>query len=88
MKVHEVDVHPALPERIAWLGEIARNVWTSWNPEAQDLFDRLDPEGWEALAHNPVALLRRLPQERLDGPPPTRASWRWWRASRAGSTPT
>ena len=34
MKVHEVDVHPALPERLAWLGEIARNVWTSWHPEA------------------------------------------------------
>ncbi len=66
MKLHEVDVHPALPERLAWLGEIARNVWTSWNPEAQDLFARLDPEGWESLSHNPVALLRRLPQERLD----------------------
>ena len=66
MKVHEVNVHPALPERLAWLGEIARNVWTSWSPEAQELFARLDPEGWEELAHNPVALLRRLPQERLD----------------------
>jgi starch phosphorylase len=66
MKVHEVDVHPALPERIAWLGEIARNVWSSWNPEAGDLFSRLDPEAWERLGHNPVALLRGLPQETLD----------------------
>ena len=38
MKVHEVDVHPALPERIAWLDEIARNVWSAWSPEAGDLF--------------------------------------------------
>ncbi len=66
MKVHEVDVHPALPERIAWLGEIARNVWSSWSPEAGDLFARLDPEGWERLSHNPIALLRQLPQEALD----------------------
>ncbi len=66
MKVHEVDVHPALPERIAWLGEIARNVWSSWSPEAGDLFQRLDPEAWERLGHNPVALLRGLPQEALD----------------------
>ena len=66
MRVHEVDVHPALPERLGWLGEIARNVWTSWNPEAQELFARLDPEGWEAVEQNPVALLRRLPQEQLD----------------------
>jgi glycogen phosphorylase len=66
MKVHEVDVHPALPERIAWLGEIARNVWSSWSPDAWDLFARLDPEAWERLGHNPVALLRGLPQEVLD----------------------
>src|SRR5512145_2122144 len=66
MKVHEIDVHPALPERLAWLGEIARNVWSSWSPGAADLFARLDPEGWERLGHNSVALLRRLPQERLD----------------------
>ncbi len=66
MKVHEVDVHPALPERIAWLGDIARNVWSSWSPEAWDLFQRLDPEAWERLGHNPVALLRGLPQEALD----------------------
>ncbi|WP_217915174.1 alpha-glucan family phosphorylase [Miltoncostaea marina] len=66
MKVHEVDVHPALPERLAWLGEIARNVWSSWSPEARDLFARLDPEAWERLGQNPVALLRELPQERLD----------------------
>ncbi len=66
MKVHEIDVHPALPERIAWLNEIARNVWSAWSPEAGDLFSRLDPEAWEALGHNPVALLRQMPQERLD----------------------
>jgi starch phosphorylase len=66
MKVHEVDVHPALPERIAWLNEIARNVWSSWSPEAGDLFARLDPEAWERLGHNPIALLRGLSQARLD----------------------
>jgi len=66
VKVHHLDVHPALPERIAWLGEIARNVWSSWSPEAGDLFARLDPEEWERLRHNPVALLRNIPQERLD----------------------
>ncbi|HUT79157.1 MAG TPA: alpha-glucan family phosphorylase, partial [Polyangia bacterium] len=66
MKVHEVDVHPALLERIAWLDEIARNVWSAWSPEAGDLFARLDPEAWERLEHNPVALLRGLPQDRLD----------------------
>ena len=66
MKVHEVNVHPALPERLAWLGEIARNVWSAWSPEAGDLFSRLDPEAWERLGHNPVALLSRPAEEKLD----------------------
>lgn len=66
MRIHQLDVQPALPERIAALGEIARNVWYAWTPEARELFARLDPERWEAVAGNPVALLHRLPQERLD----------------------
>jgi starch phosphorylase len=41
-------------------------VWSSWSPEAGDLFARLDPEAWERLSHNPVALLRGLQQEKLD----------------------
>ena len=88
MKVHEVDVNPALPERIAWLGEIARNVWSAWNPEAGDLFARLDPEAWERLGTTPwrcCAPCRRTPST---PPPTTRASWRWWPASRGASTPT
>ena len=66
MRVHEVDVHPGPARAPRVARQIARNVWTSWNPEAQELFARLDPEGWEAVEQNPVALLRRLPQERLD----------------------
>ena len=89
MKVHEVDVHPALPERLAWLGEIARNVWTSWNPEAQDLFARLDPEGWERSRPEPGRpAAAACPRSAWTPRRPTRASSPWSPGSRAASTPT
>lgn len=66
MKIHELEVHPALPERIAPLAGIAANVWSTWIPQARDLFARLDPELWEARRRNPTALLRNIRQERLD----------------------
>lgn len=66
MKIHELDVYPALPEPIAPLAEIASNVWCTWTAEARALFTRLDPDLWEAVSRNPSALLRRVAQERLD----------------------
>lgn len=65
MKVQEVEVLPALPPSIAPLGDIAGNVWHSWSPDAAALFARLDPELWERLDRNPVALLREVSQETL-----------------------
>jgi glycogen phosphorylase len=56
----------ALPEPISGLEEIAYNLWWSWHPEALDLFEEIDPELWERTAHNPVALLARVPPERLE----------------------
>ena len=36
-----------------------------WQPEAVELFRRLDPRLWEAVYHNPVKLLGRVAQPRL-----------------------
>src|SRR4030043_2177511 len=57
---------PQLPERIAGLGELAYNLWWSWHPEARMLFKRLDRGGWKATGHNPVKLLKVLPQKTLE----------------------
>lgn len=59
-------VVPNLPERLRPLGELARNLWWTWNPEAADLFRRLDPDLWEKTHHNPVDLLGSLSQDRLE----------------------
>jgi len=51
----------ALPERINRLGDLAYNLWWTWQPDAQDLFQSIDPVLWQASAHNPVVFLRDLP---------------------------
>ncbi|MBU6430447.1 MAG: alpha-glucan family phosphorylase, partial [Cyanobacteria bacterium REEB65] len=56
----------AIPKRLARLGDLAHNLWWCWSHDAQELFKSLDPELWERVYHNPVALLCRTQQGRLD----------------------
>ncbi len=55
-----------LPARIARLGELAYNVWWSWNPDASALFQYLDKTLWELTQNNPVRLLRQIAPAKLD----------------------
>ncbi len=59
-------VLPHLPERLQSLQKLAYNLWWCWNPEAVALFRRIDAEGFEALDHNPVKLLSKVDQARLE----------------------
>src|SRR6185436_1374236 len=54
-----------LPKRVERLGELAYNLWWTWQPEAVRLFGRLDYELWERLGHNPIRLLREIGRPRL-----------------------
>ncbi|HOI35388.1 Alpha-glucan phosphorylase [Mesotoga infera] len=56
---------PRLPEKLARLEELARNLWWSWNYDAQEMFKYTDPEMWYQEKRSPVRLLRRIKQERL-----------------------
>jgi starch phosphorylase len=47
-----------LPRRINRLGELAYNLWWTWNPLAQRLFNRMDNNLWEHVNHNPILFLR------------------------------
>ena len=62
-----LEVHPRLPQALARLPELANNLWFSWDRQTRSLFARLDPHLWDALGHNPVAMLKSLEQGRLDG---------------------
>ncbi|MEW5852847.1 MAG: alpha-glucan family phosphorylase [Myxococcota bacterium] len=47
------------------LYRIANNLWWTWNPDAQELFERIDKARWRAVKHNPIALLRQVPPEHM-----------------------
>ena len=57
---------PQLPEAISGLGEIALNLWWTWNPPGKNLFKLLNPYLWKESGHNPIAMLRSIPQEELE----------------------
>ncbi len=52
--------HFDLPRRISRLGELAYNLWWTWNPSAQRLYYRIDYALWERLNHNPLLFLRSV----------------------------
>ncbi|MEA3364385.1 MAG: alpha-glucan family phosphorylase [Candidatus Hydrogenedentes bacterium] len=47
------------------LRELARNLYWTWHPEIIGIFRDIDPELWRDVNHNPVAFLKRLPDETL-----------------------
>ncbi len=66
MNIVPYTVNPNLPEPLAPLSELARNLWLSWNFDAVSLFIRLDYDVWLASRQNPVRTLGMVPQERLE----------------------
>jgi starch phosphorylase len=58
--------HFDLPRRIDRLGELAYNLWWTWNPNAQRLFSRINNDLWERLAHNPIRFLRAIERAALN----------------------
>lgn len=62
----EVSVRSFIPEGLKPLDEIAHNLWWSWNNEATDLYNDLDPDLWKKVGQNPVLLLARMNYERLE----------------------
>jgi starch phosphorylase len=45
---------------------LAQNLWWSWDADTTRLFRELDPDRWEEVGHNPVALLQRIPIDRIE----------------------
>src|SRR4051812_2724289 len=64
--VKEFLVRPALPAALSRLSELAYNLLWSWDHSIRALFRRLDPVLWKESNHNPVLLLGRVSQEKLD----------------------
>lgn len=47
------------------LNRVARNLWWTWNQEAQELFKDLSPRSWQNLYHNAVAVLQEVSEYEL-----------------------
>lgn len=65
-KLHRFTVVPSLPKELEGLQTIAHNLWWTWEPEAIELFRRINPELWRETRHNPVKMLGTLQQSRLE----------------------
>lgn len=63
---NKITVNPQLPKRIEKLGEIANNLWWSWNTDFLRLFKKIDIDLWETSHKNPVKFLRLVAQEKLE----------------------
>ena len=57
-----------VPVALGRLPELARNLWWSWHPEAEALFDVLQGSAAEPRHHNPVQLLDTLAPPGLEAP--------------------
>jgi starch phosphorylase len=63
--IRTFQVFPDIPPALEPLLELARNLWWTWNPDAVELFRRIDRHLWEQVYHNPARLLGALRQEQL-----------------------
>ena len=63
--IRTFNVSPSLPASLEPLRQLAYNLYWDWNTEIKELFKRLDRDLWESTRHNPVALLARVSQSRL-----------------------
>lgn len=54
-----------LPEQLAVLDELARNLRWCWNEPTVRFFASLDPDAWERSGHDPVVFLGEITPERF-----------------------
>jgi len=50
---------------LAGLHRLSRNLWWTWNQEAQEIFQEMSPRAWQNLYHNAVAILHEVSEREL-----------------------
>ena len=66
MTMRRLIVKPDLPEELEPLRRIGMNLWFSWNPDTNRVFQALDPDLWEDCTHNPIRLTSNLSPARKE----------------------
>ena len=59
-------VRTVLPQDLQVLDVLARNLRWSWHHPTVQFFASLDPEAWERVGHDPVALLGEISPSRFE----------------------
>ena len=67
--IRTFQVFPDVPDPLQPLLEMAHNLWWVWQPDAVELFRRLDRRLWDEVHHNPVKLLGIIDQSKLEALP-------------------
>jgi phosphorylase/glycogen(starch) synthase len=62
---NRVMVEPNLPAGLDKLREIARNLWWTWNFEADELYEYIDPAVWKKSGRNPQVLIELLTSDKF-----------------------
>ncbi|WP_090171215.1 alpha-glucan family phosphorylase [Neolewinella agarilytica] len=65
MKLKRIFIQNQLPKELEPLNRLSHNIWWSWNFDAQELFNSIDPDRFVKLNYNPVALMETLDPIRM-----------------------
>lgn len=60
------NVAPCVPTELRFLEELSYNMWWCYHPEAQELFERIDPQVWQEVEGNSRLFMSKLPQGKLE----------------------
>ena len=60
------NVAPSVPAELRFLEELSFNMWWCYHPEAQELFERIDPVLWQEVEGNTRLFMSKLPQGKLE----------------------
>ncbi len=58
-------VRPKLPRELEKLEKLTENIWWTWDDEAQELFETIDPKVWLASEFSPAILFEQVAHKRL-----------------------
>ncbi len=61
----KVLIQQRIPENLASLERLAKNLWWSWNYEGSELFETINIARWYELKYNPIALVESLSYKEL-----------------------
>ncbi len=65
-KWKKILVETNIPKEVSQIQKIAKNLWWTWNYEAEELFEMIDPKLWEKSQKNPIVLIDNLTVEHFD----------------------